>query len=411
MKNKIIGTAIVICVVIAFGCTAAFATGLGDLISGKKKGSVTISQEEYDELIRISEKYSKLEEVYEYIDAYFYVEPDYDKMMEYAVRGMLAGLDDNYTFYYNTEEWNEMQEDDKGEYGGIGLQLLANYTDYTVTVTRVFKNTPAEAAGVRKGDLLIRVEDISVDPTTLDSAVNTMRGYTDTTVNIEVVRNGEHLVFDIPRAIININRVEYTMLDSDVGYLILYQFTTGCDAEVEKALNELRAQGAKSLILDLRDNPGGVVETARSIADIFLDRELLIYAEDRDGNKENYFTKAGKDDIPLIVLVNGNSASSSEILAGGLQDLGRAKIVGTQSYGKGIMQYVIPLSGEDGDGFQFTCAQYFTSTGKAVHKIGITPDLVVEQPEDQINEYFELGDLTDTQLKAAWELAVTMKED
>lgn len=397
-------------VVMLTTCVTGYATGLADLISGKSGGTVTIPQSEYDELMAVYEKYSKLEEMYKYIELYYYIEPDYDKMMEYAARGLLSGLDDPYTFYYNEAEWQEMWEDDEGEYGGIGIQLLGSYADYSVTITRVFKNTPAEAAGLKKGDLLVRVEDIEVNALTLQQAVNTMRGYTETLVNIEVVRKGEHLVFDIPRAVININRIEYTMLENSVGYIVLYEFAGECDKDVAAALKDLRAQGAKSLILDLRDNGGGWVSAAKNIADLFVDRCVLIYAEDREGNREQYITTNGKDDIPLIIMVNGNSASSSEILAGGLQDLGRAIILGTQSYGKGIMQYVIPLGADEKDGFQFTAAQYFTSTGKAVHKIGITPDVIIEQPEEEVSMYFELGDLTDTQLKAAWELAVEMNE-
>lgn len=397
-------------VVMLTTCVTGYATGLADLISGKSGGTVTIPQSEYDELMAVYEKYSKLEEMYKYIELYYYIEPDYDKMMENAARGLLSGLDDPYTFYYNEAEWQEMWEDDEGEYGGIGIQLLGSYADYSVTITRVFKNTPAEAAGLKKGDLLVRVEDIEVNALTLQQAVNTMRGYTETLVNIEVVRKGEHLVFDIPRAVININRIEYTMLENSVGYIVLYEFAGECDKDVAAALKDLRAQGAKSLILDLRDNGGGWVSAAKNIADLFVDRCVLIYAEDREGNREQYITTNGKDDIPLIIMVNGNSASSSEILAGGLQDLGRAIILGTQSYGKGIMQYVIPLGADEKDGFQFTAAQYFTSTGKAVHKIGITPDVIIEQPEEEVSMYFELGDLTDTQLKAAWELAVEMNE-
>lgn len=397
-------------VVMLTTCVTGYATGLADLISGKSGGTVTIPQSEYDELMAVYEKYSKLEEMYKYIELYYYIEPDYDKMMENAARGLLSGLDDPYTFYYNEAEWQEMWEDDEGEYGGIGIQLLGSYADYSVTITRVFKNTPAEAAGLKKGDLLVRVEDIEVNALTLQQAVNTMRGYTETLVNIEVVRKGEHLVFDIPRAVININRIEYTMLENSVGYIVLYEFAGECDKDVAAALKDLRAQGAKSLILDLRDNGGGWVSAAKNIADLFVDRCVLIYAEDREGNREQYITTNGKDDIPLIIMVNGNSASSSEILAGGLQDLGRAIILGTQSYGKGIMQYVIPLGADEKDGFQFTAAQYFTSTGKAVHKIGITPDVIIEQPEEEVSMYFELGDLTDTQLRAAWEMAAEMNE-
>lgn len=405
-KKRLLCTTLVMVLCFVLCASTASATGLKDLIGGKKDNeTVTISKSEYDELLMLKERYAKMEEMIDYISYYFYQEPDIDAMIEMAQRGLLAGLEDNYTFYYNAEEWEEYWADDEGEYGGIGIQLLGNYTTGIVTITRIFRDTPAERAGLHKGDILIRVEDIDVDATSMQAAVNVMRGMEETTVNIEVIRAGEHIQFDIPRALIKINRVEYTMLEDNVGYIILYEFAGESDSEISAALKDLRSQGATSLILDLRDNPGGWVNAAENIADLFLDRELFFYAQDRYGNRDNYYTTNGKDDIPLVILVNGSSASSSEILAGGLQDLGRATIVGTQSFGKGIIQYVIPLSsGGEKDGFQFTYAQYYTSSGKAVHKIGITPDVIVEQPEEQQTAYFELGDLTDTQLRTAWEL-------
>lgn len=411
MKNKVKLYVIAVLVIFSVALASnASATGLLDLISGKNNETVTIKKTEYEELLALSERYAKMEEMIAYIEAYYYMEPDVDAMIEMAQRGLLAGLEDRYTFYYNPQEWSESQDDDEGAYAGIGLQLLADYNTETVTVTRVFKDTPSERAGVHKGDLLIRVEDIDVYPETLQAAVNVMRGTPDTYVNIEVIRGTENIQFTIPRAQIQINRVDYTMLEDQVGYILLYEFAGDSDKAVEDALTALRAEGAKSLVLDLRDNPGGWVASAEYIADLFLDKSLLFYAEDRFGNREDYWMDDGKDDIPMVILMNGNSASSSEILAGGLQDLGRATVMGTQSFGKGIIQYVIPLSGDDGDGMQFTCAQYYTSSGKPVHGIGITPDVVVEQPEEQQNVLFELGDMSDTQLTEAWKMAVQMQK-
>lgn len=370
----------------------------------RKNDTVTISREEYDRLKR----YSKMDLILQYIEAYYYIEPDTDAMIEMATRGLLYGLNDPYSFYYSDTEWAELWDDDKGEYAGIGIQLLGNYGDYSVTITRVFRDTPAERAGVLKGDLLIRVEDIAVDAYSMQSAVNVMRGTVDEMVQIEVKRNGENIVFDIPRAEIVINRIEYTMLENDIGYICLYEFAGDCAEAFEAALKELRADGARALIVDLRDNGGGWVNDAVSIADLFLDRNLLAYSEDRMKTREEYYTKNGKDDVPLVLLVNEHSASSSEILSGGLQDLGRATIVGVTTFGKGVIQYVEDLPGDPPDGFQFTFAQYFTPSGAQVHKIGITPDVLAEMPEELRSVYFKLGDLADPQLKKAWETAVSM---
>lgn len=394
---------------------AAFLLGatLSFTLSGQAQGSpkirkasdtVTISREEYNRLKR----YEKLDLIMQYIETYYYVEPDTDAMLEMATRGLLYGLEDPYTFYYSTTEWSDLWAEDEGEYAGIGIQILGKYSDYTVTITRVFRDSPAERAGILKGDLLVRVEDIDVDAYTMQSAVNVMRGVVDEVVEVEVMRNGENIVFKIPRAEIKVNRIEYTMLENNVGYICLYEFAGDCFTAFEAALKELRESGAKALVVDLRDNGGGWVDDAVSIADLFLDKELLAYSEDRAKNREEYYTKPGKDDVPLVLLVNENSASSSEILSGGLQDLKRATVVGTTTYGKGVIQYVEELPGDPPDGFQFTFAQYYTKSGAQVHKIGITPDVLAEMPEDLAATYFSLGDMTDPQLKKAWETAVSM---
>ncbi|MBR6707487.1 MAG: S41 family peptidase [Clostridia bacterium] len=397
-------------IAVTLTCAAALATGavigghasgLLDFFNRGKTGEVTITAEEYERL----KQFEKLATVKEYIETYYYQDVDNDKMLEYAMQGMLSSLEDPYTFYYNEEAWADMWEDDTGVYGGVGLQLLGNYETNIVTVTQVFKGTPAEGAGVHKGDQLIRVDDIEVDATTLDAAVKRMRGESDSLVELEVIRKGENIVFTMYRAEIHVNRVEYTMLKDNVGYIVLYQFAGESDAEVKAAMDDLTSQGARSIVLDLRDNPGGWVSHAVEVADLFLDKELLVYAEYRDGSRDENWTKAGKTDIPLVILINENSASSSEILAGGLQNLGRATLVGTTSYGKGIIQYVLPVDNTEKDGFQFTVAQYYLNDGTAVHKIGISPDVTVEMPEDLVGTYFELGDMDDPQLECAWEIA------
>ena len=398
MKKRLL-TALAILLVFSLGLMlTGQATGLFDF-TGKGK-TVTISQTEYDRLSR----YARMDEILQYVETWYYQEPDVDALIENATRGLLYGLEDPYSFYYNEEEWKELWEDDEGEYAGIGIQLLGNYQDYSVTITQVFRDTPAQQAGLRKGDLLVRVEDIEVTAYTMQNAVNVMRGKVGEEVEIEVKRGDEYITFHIPRAQIHVNRIEYTMLDNNVGYILMYEFAGESQQEFSDALTALRAQGAQALVVDLRDNGGGWVDAAISIGDLFLDEGILAYSQDRYGNREDYKTTDGKDDIPLVFLMNENSASASEILAGGLQDLGRATVVGQTSYGKGIVQTVIGLDGDEA-GFQMTYAQYFLPSGAEVHKIGITPDVISEMPEDLKSVYFDLGDLTDPQLKTAWETA------
>ncbi len=377
---------------------------LGD---SRRIGTVTITAEEYERL----SQYAKLDEVMQYIQAYYYKEPDTDAMLDMAVQGLLAGLGDSYSFYYDAEAWSDLWSDEEGEYTGIGIQLLGDYRDYSVTITRVFRDTPAEEAGLRKGDVLVRVADIEVNTETMQSAVNLMRGLVGETVEVEVYRDGEYLTFNILRAPIHMSYIDYAMLDNNVGYVIIYQFST--DSLVEDfnaAVDALEAQGATSLILDLRDNPGGWVDDAVSVADRFLDKQLVVYSKTRaDDYTDARYTGSGADEIPLVVLVNENSASSSEILSGCLQDHKRATIVGTTTFGKGIMQQVVQLS--DGEtGFQFTYCEYYTPNGNAVHGIGITPDVISEMPESMEYSQFDVGDMDDVQLQAAWNAAVGLTQ-
>lgn len=384
--------------------TAASLTALS-AFGETRRTTVTIGKEEYDRL----KKFEKLSEVMQYIEAYYYQEPDTDAMVDYAVQGMLAALDDPYTFYYDAESWQKMWEDEEGEYTGIGIQLLGSYSDQSVKITRVFRDTPAQEVGLRKNDILVRVEDIEVTVETMSDAVKTMRGEVGGTVQVEVLRGNEYLTFDITRASIHMNNVDYTMLDNNVGYLALYQFgTDSLLTDFANAMDALEEQGATSLILDLRDNPGGWVEAAVNVADRFLDNKLVVYSKSRFTTDTNpQYTRRGADTIPLVVLVNENSASSSEILTGALKDYERATVVGTQTYGKGIMQYVLGLE-DRVTGIQLTYCEYFTPNGNTVHKVGIAPDIVVEMPEEMEYADLELGDMNDPQLKAAWDEAVRL---
>lgn len=399
MKKRFLIIVLLLALLSSIIIVTANASDLFDIFSNNKK-TVSITQQEYDRLMR----FKKLDTILQYVENWYIEEPDLDKMLENAASGMLYGLDDPYTRYYNVEEWKQMKEDDVGEYGGIGIEMLGNREDYTVTITRVFKDTPAERAGVLKGDVLVRVEDLEVNFYSMQNAVNIMRGTVDETVEIEVKRGKEYLTFNVPRATIHVNRVESTMLDDQVGLIVLYAFAGESEKEFMAALDALENQGSKALIVDLRDNGGGWVESARQIADLFLDDGILFYTQDRYGYQEKTDMKPGKDGIPLVFLINENTASSSEILSGGLHDRGRATLVGVQSYGKGIVQAVIPLD-DDTDGFQMTIEEYFLPSGAKVHKVGLTPDIISEMPEELKSVYFALGDLADPQLKDAWNVA------
>lgn len=366
--------------------------------------TVTITREEYERL----QRYASLDDLAQLVEDYYYIRPDEAAMLEGAKRGLLAGLNDPYTYYYNAEEFAQMWEDDGGEYAGIGIQISASYVTMLCTISRVFSNSPAAEAGLRKGDVLSKVEELDVTATTLNEAVAIMRGTVGEKVHVQVLRGDTFLDFDIPRAVVHVNWVSSCMLDQDVGYLLLYEFSGDCSTRFEEQLNALVRQGAKALVLDLRDNPGGWIDDAVKIADFFLPEGIVTYLEDREGRREDYTATAGALGLPMVVLMNENSASSSEIVAGALQEDGAAVIVGTQSYGKGVVQYVLPV-GDDGEGIQLTAAQYFTPSGRSIHKVGITPDVEIALPEGD-NTLYEVGDLKDAQLKKGYEVALELLE-
>ncbi len=386
------------------GC-ALLPTTISDLVTGADD-TVTISRAEYDRL----QRYAELDEIWQIVEQYYYQEPDTQAMLDGAEMGLLYGLGDPYTYYYTPDQYAQLWADDEGEYAGIGIQIMGDYTTGLCTISRVFLDSPALDAGLRKGDVLTRVEDIDVVTTTLQDAVNIMRGEPGTSVNVQVQRGDQLMDFVVQRAVVHVNWVNSCMLEGHVGYISLYEFSGDCSPSFAVHLDNLMSQGAKALVIDLRDNPGGWVDDAQKVADMFLEEGNVASLVYRDGTTELYTTTTdGKENpIPLVVLVNEYSASASEILAGALQDRDRATIVGTQTFGKGVVQYVLPV-GTRGAGMQLTVAQYYTPNGNEVHKVGITPDIEATLPEGDTTMY-DIGDLDDAQLKAAYEVALEMIE-
>ena len=371
-----------------------------DIYEGEE--TVTISRSEYEKY----QKFSELYDIYDAANLNFYQDVDPDRLVEYAVRGVMVGLDDPYSFYYNPEEFAELWEEDEGNYTGIGVLISSNMETQVCTISRVFAGSPAEEVGVQRGDILYKVgDDLFVTASNLQDAVDIMRGVPGTDVVVTFLRDGKEITYTITRKEITVNQIESKMLDNDIGYIALYEFAGKSEKEFETALNSLIAQGAKGIIIDLRDNPGGWVDQARYIADLFMDKGELCYLVYRDGKEHHndYLTADGKVDVELVILINENSASSSEILTGALRDCAGATTVGVKSYGKGIIQGVYPV-GDNGAGYQMTIAQYFTPGGSAVHKVGITPDYEVQLPEGD-NGMYDFADVEhDVQLKKAVEV-------
>ncbi|MBI5493266.1 MAG: S41 family peptidase [Deltaproteobacteria bacterium] len=320
-----------------------------------------------------------------------YAEPvDAKDIMYNAIRGMVKGLDPHSSFM-TPEEYNDMQIDTKGSFGGIGIEI--GMKDNVLTVVAPIEDTPAFKAGLLAGDKIVKIGDKWTKDMALSEAVNLMRGPKDTPVTISIMRDGftEPKPFTINRAVIKVKSVKYKTLEDGIGYVRLAQFQENTTDELEKALKDLASKNngrMKGLVLDLRNNPGGLLQEAVSVSNEFLDSGLIVYTKGRAAGQDMTFNAdaaKSQPDYPIIVLVNNGSASASEIVAGALQDHKRALILGTGTFGKGSVQTIIPLS--DGSALRLTTSKYYTPSGRSIQAKGIEPDIVVgETPKGHIKE-------------------------
>ena len=381
-----------------FKSIAAFLAGMA--VMGVITMGVSRVKDTYmSSLSRIGNRYEKIEAKLTYIDqlidAYYLYEDeiDVDQMEEMIYLGYLAGLDEAYSTYYTAEEFTDVMESASGSYSGIGAYVSQNMNTGIITISNPFEGGPADLAGLKKDDILFAVEGEEVTGQDLSMVVAKMKGEEGTTVTLTVYRSSEdaYLDFDIVRAVVNVPTISYKMLENQIGYIQLTEFDTITIEQFDLALKDLMNQGAKSLIFDLRDNGGGLLSSVCDILDILLPESLLVYTEDKNGKRsEQWADDAACVDVPMVVLVNGNTASASEIFAGALRDYDKAEIIGTTSFGKGIVQTFLSLS--DGSAVKLTTSEYFTPRGVAIHKKGVEPDIVIE---------YDPAAETDNQLQAA----------
>ena len=334
---------------------------------------------------------AKINELAVYTELYYYNPVDLEEVQDSMYKGMIDGLGDKYSVYYNEEDYAELQLSTTGQYYGIGAGLTQDLDTMVVSITKVYRGTPSETAGLKNDDIIVSVDGIDGTSMEVSELVKHIRGEAGTTVHLEIYRpsTGEYLSFDVERADITLPSVDYEMMEDGIGYIIIESFETETAHQFEAAVEDLTAQGMKALILDVRSNPGGMINSVVDILDIILPEGLLVYIEDKDGNRQNY-TSSGKTymDLPLVVLINENSASASEILAGAIKDYEYGTLIGTTTFGKGIVQTIIPLS--DGDAVKLTSAKYFTPNGNYIHEVGIDPDIELEyeylNPEGEVYE-------------------------
>lgn len=376
MKRRVLAiTAVVWSLVLVAVGSSAVTMLLTD--SSGFAGSRAITDEE----LEIIERYSRLEEVRQTLHDNYYIEVDDETLIQGAIDGMLASLDDPYTFYYTVDDMIDRQESTSGEYRGVGMSVQMD-GEGSINVVRVFTGSPAEAAGILAGDKLVAIEGEYLNIQTakdLDDAVSLIRGTVGTEVNLTILRDGEEIEFTVTRGDVSINYVEYELI-GDIGYVRIYEFEATTADDFRKALAYFQENNVSGMVIDLRDNPGGLLTSVVDIADELLPKGRVIYTEDRAGNVSSYYSSDDYWDIPLVVMVNGNSASASEILAASIQDYERGQVVGTTSYGKGIVQLM--LTYPDGAGMQYTESRYFTPNGRSIHGVGVEPDVVVEMDDD-----------------------------
>ena len=347
---------------------------------------------------RIDSKIRLLQKV---INKNYLFDEDPEAVENSIYAGMMEGLGDPYSIYYTEEEYKKLTEDSSGTYSGIGALLQQNPETGICTIIKVFKGSPAEEAGLKNDDILYKVDGNEITGQDLDYFVTTyIRGEEGTDIDVTVLRGEklEEITMKVTRRHIDVPTVEYEMKENDTGYIQISEFELVTEDQFKEAVEALQAQGMKRLIIDLRNNPGGIVQTCVEMLDYMLPDGLLVYTAGRNGVGEKYYSDDGHEvNVPTVLLVNGNSASCSEIFAGAYKDFGRAQLIGTQTFGKGIVQFVIPLG--DGSAVKVTTQHYYTPNGFDLHGTGIAPDVEIKAEEGDT-----LNGEHDAQLEKAMEL-------
>ncbi len=383
-------SALVVCML---GAAVTLALSPGGLA-----GVHLVSDGEYEVISR----YSRLEEIRRTLDEEYYQEVDGEVLVEGAIEGMMAALQDPYTFYYTPDEMERHDEMTSGSYKGVGVLVQQN-GDGEIEIVRVYDGSPAQEAGLRTGDRIVSVDGEAVgaeDEQAFTQGVNRIRRKAGEAVELGIRRGGETFEVSAVCSDISISNVASAMLEGGIGYIAIYQFSGDDASAFSAALQTLQDAGANGLIIDLRNNPGGLLDDVVEIADELLPEGVVVYTQTRDGERTDYYSDVEYCDLPAVVLVNDMSASASEILAAAMQDYGRAAVVGTKTFGKGIVQTLVSFS-QDGAGMQYTSSSYYAPSGRSIHGVGVTPDIVVESAADDEIDSEAPNPARDAQLRCA----------
>lgn len=375
-------TTMICLVIVCFGVKAVLNMTGQLLIIGEAGASTVKNDALLDE-----EVIEKIDEIYSYMNIYYYGDFEKEDIYNSIYSGVMESLEDPYSVYYTPEEYEDMQVSTSGTYYGIGAGVSQDLTTMEVTISKVYRGTPSEEAGLKNGDMILSVEGIDATSVEVSELVQHIRGEEGTTVHMVIYRPStkETLEFDVERRHVELPSIEGELLEDGIGYIQITEFQKQTDEQFADMVKQLQTQGAKGLIIDVRANPGGLLTTVVNLLDQVLPEGLLVYVEDKYGNRDEYTSDAACLDMPIVVLTDEHSASASEIFAGAMKDYAYATLVGKTTYGKGIVQNLIPLS--DGDAIKITVAKYFTPKGNDIHEIGVAPDVEVEYeysgPEDE----------------------------
>ncbi len=356
-------------------------------LSEVKSKQVKLNSDDFD---------TKINKLASYIETFYLDDVSEEDMAEGAFKGVVAALGDPYSEYYTEEEYESLMESTSGEYNGIGVSISQKEENGEITIATVFDDTPAKEAGIQEGDVIVAVDGNDMTGKSSQDVVSMIKGKTDGTVTITVMRNGEKLDLQVEIRKVERPTVANHMMDGNIGYIKLSEFDGVSTSQFSEALNELKDQGMEKLVIDIRDNPGGRLDVVCDLLDLFVDKDkLIVYTKDKNGNKQEEYTRydASVKDIPISIIVNGNSASAAEVFTGVMQDYGLAKIVGTQTFGKGIVQKILDMG--DGSAVKLTVSKYYLPNDENIHGQGITPDYVIDADENteedvQLNKAVEV---------------------
>lgn len=326
----------------------------------------------------------KEEEIYNTIDEYYLNGIDNDKMKDGIYKGMVDSLGDPYTVYYNSEEYKQFTSSSSGTYSGIGVAVSQNVTTGAITIVKTFKKGSGEKEGMKPGDVIYKVEGKKIEGLELSKVVSMIKGEEGTFVKVTVLRDGKEIEFNLERKKLEVDTVNYRMEDRSgkkIGYISVSEFDEVTASQFKSAISELNKEGMEGLVIDLRDNPGGLLDVTCEMLDRMIKKGLLVYTVDKYGKRvDEDATDSDSFDKPVAILVNGNSASASEVFSGAMKDYKAATLVGAKTFGKGIVQSIVPFG--DGTAMKVTVSKYYTPNGVNIHGTGIEPDVVVELSKD-----------------------------